>query len=179
MCLLQAITDCLFFTYFETGASQGYCELKFEAGGIPVAGAVSGPRVCWNIHHVEENRITWFFQCVIYLCKQYQINVWQASQCTWLNVFYPGVKRLLLLPFSVSIHSSIKMQCIFLNKYKFEISESKNGQNDSFCQIFTSVLVRPPVSLEINELMILVVGVPVSVHLPNRLYYNQSISAVL
>ena len=46
LCLLQAITDCLFFTYFETGASQGYCELKFEAGGIPVAGAVSGPRVC-------------------------------------------------------------------------------------------------------------------------------------
>merc|ERR1712241_1487548 len=27
----QAITDCLFFTYFETGASQGYCELKYSS----------------------------------------------------------------------------------------------------------------------------------------------------
>ena len=60
---------------------------------------------------------------------------------------------MLLLPFSVSRHGIkmkydtcltyrlqllfshlhfIKMQCIFLNEYKFEISESKNGQNDCY-----------------------------------------------
>ena len=53
-----------------------------------------------------------------------------ASECTWLNIFYPGVKSLLLLPFSVSRHGSIKMKCIFLIEYKCEISEYKNGQNN-------------------------------------------------
>ena len=43
---IQAITDCLFFTFFKSGPSQGYCELKYEAGGIPVPEAISGPRVC-------------------------------------------------------------------------------------------------------------------------------------
>ena len=43
---LKAITDCMWFTYFKSGASEGYCELKFEDGGIPVADAVSGPREC-------------------------------------------------------------------------------------------------------------------------------------
>ena len=28
--------------------------------------------------------------------------------------------------------ASIKLKCIFLNEYKFEISESKNGQNDCY-----------------------------------------------
>merc|ERR1711997_108536 len=42
----QAITDCRFFTYFASGPSQKYCELKYQDGGIPVEGAISGPREC-------------------------------------------------------------------------------------------------------------------------------------
>merc|ERR1712001_791622 len=42
----QAITDCRFFTFFKSGDSEGYCELKYDDGGIPVPEAVSGPREC-------------------------------------------------------------------------------------------------------------------------------------
>merc|ERR1712018_1121142 len=42
----QAITDCKFFTFFTSGPSQGYCELKYADGGIPVPEATSGPREC-------------------------------------------------------------------------------------------------------------------------------------
>ena len=43
---IQAITDCMFFTFFKSGPSTGYCELKYADGGIPVPEAISGPRVC-------------------------------------------------------------------------------------------------------------------------------------
>jgi len=42
----QAITDCKFFTFFTSGDSEGYCELKYDDGGIPVPEATSGPREC-------------------------------------------------------------------------------------------------------------------------------------
>ena len=56
----QAITNCQYWSYFKPdydGTSKNYCELKFEDGGIPLPGVISGPKNCWekNIH------IIWFF----------------------------------------------------------------------------------------------------------------------
>ena len=45
----QAITDCQYRTWFKPdydGNGRNYCELKFENGGIPLPGAISGPRIC-------------------------------------------------------------------------------------------------------------------------------------
>ena len=45
----QAITDCHYWTWFKpdyNGNGKTYCELKFEAGGIPLPGTISGPRSC-------------------------------------------------------------------------------------------------------------------------------------
>merc|ERR1711997_741599 len=45
----QAITDCNYWTFFNpdyNGNGRNYCELKFEAGGIPLPGTISGPRFC-------------------------------------------------------------------------------------------------------------------------------------
>ena len=51
----QAITNCQYWSYFKPdydGTSKNYCELKFEDGGIPLPGVISGPKNCWekNIH---------------------------------------------------------------------------------------------------------------------------------
>jgi len=45
----QAITNCHFWTWFKpdySGSGKKFCELKFEDGGIPLEGAISGPRNC-------------------------------------------------------------------------------------------------------------------------------------
>ena len=45
----QAITNCKFWTWFKPdyeGDGQNFCELKFEDGGIPLPGVISGPRFC-------------------------------------------------------------------------------------------------------------------------------------
>merc|ERR1712018_167302 len=45
----QAITNCKFWTFFKPdyeGSSKNYCELKFEGGGLPLPGCISGPKFC-------------------------------------------------------------------------------------------------------------------------------------
>ena len=42
----QAITDCRYWTWFETGTSARYCELKTANSALPLPGAISGPKDC-------------------------------------------------------------------------------------------------------------------------------------
>ena len=45
----QEITGCNNWTWFKpdySGNAKKYCELKYEGGGIPLPGAISGPKNC-------------------------------------------------------------------------------------------------------------------------------------